>query len=579
MSVMSLFRPAAVLVAAVLVAATAATDAARAATGPTTLAVEGTVSVVVVDHVGDHVHAERLHAVVTDDGARIPIDLPEDAPVDGRFDGELVVRGDVAADLADRDLLPRAGSTIPEDTRAGRAAIAAAEHAAVPLQVDESTLTAAAVTAAAPSVHRAYVARMTDQGSVDGTDATVGAAVDKVLDYWRTESGGAITSFARVDQIESFDSTANIPPDQGCGLMSPEQIWNQAGSLFPLVDFRHPGNHLIVLVGDECGDAGPVGVAEVGSSISAGGRSIATYDPNIFASTGAHELGHNFGLEHANLAGEDDYLDLYSPMGLSIGGTTTFAPPALGTLYRRQLGVLAADEVVSPAATGGPQTFAIAPRSATSGRRSVLVTDPASGTTYSLDLRSRTGRDTGTFYGSGNVLLGLAAPRYGAGVVVERQSSTPLKAYDQTFLVPNSALNQGSFRSGEVFAPSPGLRVTVAAATSTGATVTVELNPAAAVPAPAPAPQRLSTRTPKISGTVKVGRTLKVKVGSWSPRPSYRYQWYANGEKITSKGTKKSFKVTSKQKGKRITVRVTGRKAGYVTVAKTSKKSKKVAKR
>lgn len=83
--------------------------------------------------------------------------------------------------------------------------------------------------------------------------------------------------------------------------------------------------------------------------------------------------------------------------------------------------------------------------------------------------------------------------------------------------------------------------------------------------------------TPKISGTKKVGKTLKVKVGKWSPKPSYSYQWYANGKKI-NKATKSKLKLAKAQKGKKITVKATGKKAGYKTVVKTSKKTAKVKK-
>jgi hypothetical protein len=90
-------------------------------------------------------------------------------------------------------------------------------------------------------------------------------------------------------------------------------------------------------------------------------------------------------------------------------------------------------------------------------------------------------------------------------------------------------------------------------------------------------PATFSASTPRISGTAKVGRTLKVRVGSWAPRPTFRYQWFANGRKISSKSTKASFRLTSRQKGKRITVRVTATKAGYTTISKTSRKTKKVS--
>ena len=46
------------------------------------------------------------------------------------------------------------------------------------------------------------------------------------------------------------------------------------------------------------------------------------------------------------------------------------------------------------------------------------------------------------------------------------------------------------------------------------------------------------------------------------------YRWYANGKAI-SKATASTYTVRKAQKGKRITVRVTGRKTGYPTVSRT----------
>ncbi|MGC3953192.1 MAG: Ig-like domain repeat protein [Propionicimonas sp.] len=85
------------------------------------------------------------------------------------------------------------------------------------------------------------------------------------------------------------------------------------------------------------------------------------------------------------------------------------------------------------------------------------------------------------------------------------------------------------------------------------------------------------TPTPTISGTAKVGKTLKVKAGSWAPsKVTLAYQWLRDGAPI-AKATKTSYKLTKADAGRRISVRVTGSKTGYVSVAKTSK-AKTVAK-
>jgi hypothetical protein len=81
--------------------------------------------------------------------------------------------------------------------------------------------------------------------------------------------------------------------------------------------------------------------------------------------------------------------------------------------------------------------------------------------------------------------------------------------------------------------------------------------------------------TPKISGTAKVGKRLTAKPGTWTSGTRFSYQWYANGVAI-KKATKSTLTLKSAQKGKKITVKVTGKKSGYATVAKTAAKAGKV---
>ncbi|MGC4174157.1 endo-1,4-beta-xylanase [Demequina sp.] len=77
------------------------------------------------------------------------------------------------------------------------------------------------------------------------------------------------------------------------------------------------------------------------------------------------------------------------------------------------------------------------------------------------------------------------------------------------------------------------------------------------------------TTSPSISGTVKVGAVVKAKVSAWSPSASYSYQWYSNGKAIKG-ATKSSFKITRSQAGTTLTVKVTGKRSGYVPVTKAS---------
>ncbi|WP_062464282.1 hypothetical protein [Demequina soli] len=77
--------------------------------------------------------------------------------------------------------------------------------------------------------------------------------------------------------------------------------------------------------------------------------------------------------------------------------------------------------------------------------------------------------------------------------------------------------------------------------------------------------------SPAISGGTTAGSVLTAKPGSWSPTPdTLSYQWYRSGAAISG-ATKSTYTLTTADRGKKVTVKVTGRKAGYTTVTKTSK--------
>ncbi|MFD3998222.1 hypothetical protein [Streptomyces sp. NPDC058583] len=74
-----------------------------------------------------------------------------------------------------------------------------------------------------------------------------------------------------------------------------------------------------------------------------------------------------------------------------------------------------------------------------------------------------------------------------------------------------------------------------------------------------------ATKAPYVTGTVKVGRTLTLNRGTWTPAPtSYAYQWYANGRAISG-ATRATFTPTKAQRGTRITVRVTAHRTGHTS--------------
>lgn len=89
-------------------------------------------------------------------------------------------------------------------------------------------------------------------------------------------------------------------------------------------------------------------------------------------------------------------------------------------------------------------------------------------------------------------------------------------------------------------------------------------------------PGTLTAPVPALTGTAKVGRTLTATPGSWTAGTRLTYRWTANGSVIRG-ATARTFKPTRAQVGKQVRVVVTGTKAGYTTVVRTSRPTAKVA--
>jgi len=87
---------------------------------------------------------------------------------------------------------------------------------------------------------------------------------------------------------------------------------------------------------------------------------------------------------------------------------------------------------------------------------------------------------------------------------------------------------------------------------------------------------RITPGKPSIRGAAKVGARLRAVSTAWAPSGVVlTYQWQRNGKPIR-KATKAAYKLVAADKGKKISVRVTGTKPGYLTTAATSKATGKV---
>jgi len=79
----------------------------------------------------------------------------------------------------------------------------------------------------------------------------------------------------------------------------------------------------------------------------------------------------------------------------------------------------------------------------------------------------------------------------------------------------------------------------------------------------------MSSATPEIAGTVRVGRILTANPGGWTTGTAFKYRWLRNGVPISG-ATASTYKVRTADRDTRITVRVTGSRLGYTTVTRTS---------
>ena len=82
-----------------------------------------------------------------------------------------------------------------------------------------------------------------------------------------------------------------------------------------------------------------------------------------------------------------------------------------------------------------------------------------------------------------------------------------------------------------------------------------------------------SSPVPAISGSPAVGKTLTAKAGPWSPSATLKYQWKRDGKNISG-ATRSTYTLIGADAGRNISVTVTGSKANYASVAKTSKSLK-----
>ncbi|MCQ9129240.1 Tat pathway signal protein [Streptomyces hilarionis] len=207
----------------------------------------------------------------------------------------------------------------------------------------------------------------------------------------------------------------------------------------------------------------------------------------------------------------------------------------------------------------------------------------ASGTTWSVSVIQRGIRyPCGSFTVTAPALANTAAPKVtGTAKVAAKVTaasgswSTAPSSYTYRWNADGRAIAGATASSYTVPAALLGKKLTVTVTAARSGWTSASATSAAVTVVKGDAPRE--TRAPVISGTAKVGRTLKATGGTWSPAAtSYAYQWYASGRAISG-ATRSSLVLKAAQKGKKISVKVVAHRTGHLDGSASSKETGAVA--
>ncbi|MDL9979026.1 MSCRAMM family protein [Microbacterium sp. ASV49] len=196
---------------------------------------------------------------------------------------------------------------------------------------------------------------------------------------------------------------------------------------------------------------------------------------------------------------------------------------------------------------------------------------------FNIDLSPTGGAvpETGSASLSGVVTDGLGHPLSGATVIAESAAMGDITMTDANGAWSIPGLVAGTYRVS--FSATVGgsqvmqwwngasSRTTATPIALSNAEQRTDINAALGAGALPP----VDSSQPKITGPVRVGSVVSAQPRGWTAGTTFTYQWYADGAPIGG-ATAASFAITPDLVDKQLTVLVTGSKAGYQSVARSS---------
>lgn len=244
-----------------------------------------------------------------------------------------------------------------------------------------------------------------------------------------------------------------------------------------------------------------------------------------------------------------------------IGSTLTAAP---GTWSPTPTSYRYAWKIDGQAVTGATSSTFTVPASAAGKEITLTVTGLKQ--YYESSATSAPTMATGTFTAPQPAIKGTA--QVGRTLTVTRGTWSPTpSSVEYVWKANGVTISTQTSSTFVVPASAKGKRLTVTVVGSrTGYTKRSVTSPATSTVAAG----TFTAPRPTISGTMRVGSTLTVSRGTWSPVPSsVTFVWKADGVTIATRASSR-FVVPTRARGKQLTVTVTGSLAGYTTKSAAS---------